>query len=130
MCAIAFDFYSVLLQALIFITLNTIGFIEGSKTVGMTTLGEWMKQEFPDTEVCPHKSDYCPSCFAFKISLSSIKQKISLHQVYNRKQYIVRKLVSGSYFCKYRGTVMLMQLKSLKKKQNQLRQHMKCILFR
>ena len=51
MCAIAFDFYSVLLQALIFITLNTIGFIKGSKTVGMITLGEWMKQEFPDTDV-------------------------------------------------------------------------------
>ena len=130
MCAIAFDFYSVLLQALIFITLNTIGFIEGSKTVGMTILSEWMKQEFPDTDVCPHKSDYCSSCFAFKISLSSIKQKISLYQVYNRKQYIVRELVSGSYFCKYRETVMLMQLKSLKKKQNQLKQHMKCILFR
>jgi hypothetical protein len=57
-----------------------IGLIPNT-TVGDRTLGSWFNQDFPDTAVCPHKTDYCPECFEYKTSIKSLQQKIDLHKV-------------------------------------------------
>lgn len=58
-----------------------IGLLEDSQTVSQSTLDNWMKEDFSDTGVCPHKSDYCAECYEFENSLDSIKTQISLHKV-------------------------------------------------
>ena len=50
-------------------------------SVSARALGNWFKEDFPDTAVCPHKTDYCGECFEYKTSIKSIHQKINLHKV-------------------------------------------------
>jgi hypothetical protein len=50
-------------------------------TVGDRTLRSWFNQDFPDTDVCPHKTDYCPDCFEYKSSIKSLQIKIDLNKV-------------------------------------------------
>ena len=49
--------------------------------VSTSTIENWLKQDFPDTAVSPHLSDYCPTCFEFKMSLNSLKIQINMHKV-------------------------------------------------
>lgn len=50
-------------------------------TVSARTLGNWFLEDFKDTAVCPHKTDYCPECFEYRTSMKSLKQKIDLFRV-------------------------------------------------
>jgi len=49
--------------------------------VSARTLGNWFNDIFPDTAICPHKTDYCGECFEYKTSMKSLQQKINLHKV-------------------------------------------------
>lgn len=50
--------------------------------ISASTLANWMQEDFPDTSVCPHKSDYCSSCFEFNASLESLQTQMNLHKVF------------------------------------------------
>jgi hypothetical protein len=57
------------------------GLLDPGLTVSASTLGNWMTAHFGDTAVCPHKSDYCPSCFEFTTSLESLQVTMNLNKV-------------------------------------------------
>ncbi len=52
-----------------------------SQEVSSRTLGYWFAQDFKDTAVCPHKTDYCGECFEYKTSMKALQQKINLFKV-------------------------------------------------
>ena len=56
--------------------------IDASLKVCSRTLTNWFGEDFPNTAICPHKSDYCPYCFDFHTSLNSLKQQIALLEVF------------------------------------------------
>lgn len=49
--------------------------------ISFSTLESWFAEDFPDTSICPHKSDYCSICFSINQSLVSVQQKILLNKV-------------------------------------------------
>ena len=51
------------------------GFIDMDHEVHDFTLLRWFNEDFPDTDVCPHKSDYCPECYRLTSAIESITIK-------------------------------------------------------
>jgi hypothetical protein len=40
-----------------------------------------MTQDFLDTDIYPHKTDYCAKCFEFKTLLESLETQLTLHKI-------------------------------------------------
>lgn len=38
---------------------------EHEKYLAESTLSSWFRTDFPDTAICPHKSDYCEECYLY-----------------------------------------------------------------
>ena len=58
------------------------GILNPSWSVGVSTLEKWLVEDFPDTAIYAHKSDYCPECFEFETLLASLAIKMKLHKVH------------------------------------------------
>jgi hypothetical protein len=58
-----------------------IGLLDSTLSVSDSTLSNWMKADFTDTEISPHLSDYCLMCFQFTTSLNSLQIQINFQKV-------------------------------------------------
>ncbi len=60
---------------------ETTGLLK-NQSVSAKTLSNWFNEDFPNTAVCPHMTNYCGECFEYKTSIKSLQQKINLHKVH------------------------------------------------
>jgi hypothetical protein len=67
----------------IIIYFKIIELLDSTLSVSDSTLNNWIKADFTDTEIFPHLSDYCPMCFQFTILLNSFQIQINLQKIYS-----------------------------------------------
>ena len=60
---------------------SNLELLDAELSVSQSTLETWMQEDFSDTAICPHLSDYCDTCFSYQISLNSLSQQIIMHKV-------------------------------------------------
>jgi hypothetical protein len=65
----------------VIIYFKIIGLLDSILSVSDSTLSNWMKADFTDTEISLHLSDYCPMCFQFTTLLNSLQIQINLQKV-------------------------------------------------
>jgi hypothetical protein len=48
--------------------------------IGGSTLQNWFKEDFPDTDIGPHRTDTCDECRRSEVAAQAIKTQISLEK--------------------------------------------------
>lgn len=74
-----------------------LGYVDQTETVAEITLHKWFREEFPDTGICPHKTDYCQTCFEYGQHTTSYKQQLNMLKVYKIKKLIYLKVFNNFY---------------------------------